>query len=77
MLLGGFYVGAGHPSGMKEETTVAANRLELIEEPLDERWLQRAERSDSAEPLWESVYRQSPLRPETLRQLREHPQFKR
>lgn len=76
MLLGGFFVGAGHPSGMKEETTVAANRLELLEEPLDRRWLERARRSDSAEPLWEPVYRQARLSPETLRRLEEHPQFR-
>lgn len=75
MLLGGFYVGVGHASGLKEETTVAANKLKLITEPLDTRWLERAKRSDSAEPLREAVYRQAPLTPQTLGQLQDHPQF--
>ena len=60
MLLGGFFVGVGHPSGLKEETTVAANRLDLLDEPLDRRWLERAESSHSAEPLSGPVYRQAP-----------------
>lgn len=77
LLLGGFHVGTGHASGMKEETTVAANRLELLAQPLDPRWLERAKRSGSAEPLREAVYRQAPLSPETWEQLRQHPQFRR
>src|SRR5262249_28343883 len=52
LLLAGFFVGVGHATGEKEETTIAANTLELIEEPLDRRWLMRARRSTSAEPLW-------------------------
>ena len=60
---------------MKEETTVAANTVELINEPLDQRWLERARRSGSAEPLWESIYRQAPLSDETRERLRSHPQF--
>jgi tRNA U34 5-methylaminomethyl-2-thiouridine-forming methyltransferase MnmC len=75
MLLGGFYVGIGRPSGLKEETTVAANRIELLGEPLDRRWLERAKRSDSAEPLREAVYRREPLSAETLKLLERHPQF--
>jgi tRNA U34 5-methylaminomethyl-2-thiouridine-forming methyltransferase MnmC len=75
LLLGGFFVGVGHPSGLKEETTVAANRLDLLAEPLDARWLERAKRSASAEPLREPVYRQAPWSPETRDQLRRHPQF--
>lgn len=74
-LLAGFFVGVGHASGMKEETTIAANSLELMAEPLDARWLQRAARSDSAEPLRQPVYARSPLAVETLAQLRRHPQF--
>ena len=75
MLLGGFFVGVGHPSGLKEETTVAANRLDLLDEPLDRRWLERAKCSHSAEPLSGPVYRQAPLSPETWEKLRQHPQF--
>ena len=76
MLLGGFFVGVGHPSGLKEETTVAANRPDLLDEPLDRRWLERAKSSHSAEPLNGPVYRQAPLSPETWERLRQHPQFR-
>jgi queuine tRNA-ribosyltransferase len=75
MLLGGFFVGVGHATGFKEETTVAANALELIAEPLNRRWLERALRSDSAEPLREPVYSRARLSPETIEKLRAHPQF--
>jgi hypothetical protein len=75
-LLAGFYVGTGHATGEKEETTIAANMPDLISEPLDKKWLQRARNSTSAEPLWTPVYRQSPLSLETWEKLRQHPQFK-
>jgi tRNA U34 5-methylaminomethyl-2-thiouridine-forming methyltransferase MnmC len=76
LLIAGFYVGAGHATGEKEETTIAANTPALISEPLDQKWLQRARNSSSAEPLWEPVYRQARLTNETLEKLRHHPQFK-
>jgi len=75
LLLAGFYVGAGHATGEKEETTLAANSLELVGEPLDGHWLQRARRSTSAEPLRAPVYRQARLAPETWERLQAHPQF--
>ena len=75
LLLAGFFVGVGHATGKKEETTVAANTLDLIEEPLGREWLRRVERSSSAEPMWEPVYRQAPLSPETCLKLGQHPQF--
>ena len=76
LLLAGFYVGVGHATGEKEETTMAANNLDLITEPLNARWLERAARSDSAEPLHEPVYRRQKLSPETWERLRAHPQFR-
>jgi len=75
LLLAGFFVGAGHATGEKEETTIAANALSLITEPLNHAWLQRARRSTSAEPLWEPVYRQAPLSPSTWDALQRQPQF--
>jgi hypothetical protein len=75
LLLAGFYVGAGHATGEKEETTIAANTMELIDEPLDRAWLMRARRSTSAEPLHEPVYRQARLSADTWEKLQAHPQF--
>jgi tRNA U34 5-methylaminomethyl-2-thiouridine-forming methyltransferase MnmC len=75
LLLAGFFVGVGHATGEKDETTIAANTLALITEPLDAKWLQRAHRSGSAEPMWEPVYRQTKLSAETWEKLRRHPQF--
>jgi tRNA U34 5-methylaminomethyl-2-thiouridine-forming methyltransferase MnmC len=71
----GFFVGRGRPSGVKEETTVAANRLELLDEPLAAAWLHRARKSGSAEPLHTALYRQQPLSAESWAGLRAHPQF--
>jgi len=75
LLLAGFFVGVGHATGLKEETTIAANDLSLITEPLNARWLERAQRSDSAEPLGGPVYARAPLSPATADRLRRHPQF--
>jgi tRNA U34 5-methylaminomethyl-2-thiouridine-forming methyltransferase MnmC len=75
LLLAGFFVGAGHATGEKEETTIAANTLDLISEPLEKKWLQRARKSTSAEPMWEPVYRQAPLSADTWEKLQRHPQF--
>ena len=76
LLLAGFFVGAGHATGLKEETTSAANSADLITEPLAARWLERAARSDSAEPLNRPEYSRAPIAPATLQQLRRHPQFR-
>ena len=75
LLLAGFYVGVGHATGDKEETTIAANVLELLDEPLGREWLQRVKHSTSAEPMVEPVYRQAPLSPGNWAKLIAHPQF--
>lgn len=75
LLLAGFFVGVGHATGEKEETTIAANTLNLITEPLDRRWLERAKRSHSAEPMSEAVYCCAPLTADSLEKLQSHPQF--
>jgi tRNA U34 5-methylaminomethyl-2-thiouridine-forming methyltransferase MnmC len=75
MLLAGFFVGVGHATGEKEETTIAANDLSLISEPLDLRWLERAKRSHRAEPLVENFYHIAPLSEESLKKLHAHQQF--
>jgi S-adenosyl-L-methionine-dependent methyltransferase len=76
LLLAGFFVGIGHATGEKEETTIAANDLSLIAEPLGGRWLERARRSHSAEPMREPVYRTAPLTAESREKLQSHLQFK-
>jgi len=76
LLLAGFFVGVGHATGEKEETTIAANARELLDEPLPPSWLQRARKSRSAEPLRKPVYRQAPLSPSTWERLLQHPQFR-
>lgn len=75
LLLSGFYVGVGHATGEKEETTIAANDLKLLDEPLPRQWLQRVAKSRSAEPLWEPHYRQAPISPASFEKLQNHPQF--
>jgi hypothetical protein len=75
LLLAGFFVGVGHATGLKEETTIAANSRDLIAEPLDARWLARAARSDSAEPLNAPAYSRARLSPQTFKILRALPQF--
>lgn len=77
LLVAGFFVGRGHATGEKEETTIAANTLEFIKEPLGCAWLERARRSTSAEPLREGKYRQAPLTDDTWTLLRAHAQFSR
>lgn len=76
LLLAGFHVGAGHATGEKEETTVAANSPLLIEDPLGAAWLSRVRRSSSAEPLQSGIYQQKPLSAENWERLERHPQFR-
>lgn len=75
LLVAGFFVGIGHATGEKEETTLAANTLDLIAEPLRPDWLTRVRRSTSAEPLHEPRYGQRRLTPESFERLEAHPQF--
>lgn len=75
LLLAGFYVGVGHATGEKEETTLAANSLDLLDEPLPQEWLKRARASKSAEPMWEPTYRQAPISEASWQRLLAHPQF--
>jgi queuine tRNA-ribosyltransferase len=68
LLLAGFYVGAGDPSGPKEETTAASTDAALLARPLDLRWLTRLERSSAPFP--------PDAPPEALARIRVHPQFR-
>ena len=75
LLLAGFFVGKGHATGEKEETTIASNSFSLIKEPLDRNWLMRCKRSRSAEPLHTAEYRQSPISDASWERLLQHPQL--
>ncbi len=50
LLLAGFAVGLGDPTGDKEQTTIAAADHRDLARPLDARWLTRLERSSAAFP---------------------------
>jgi tRNA U34 5-methylaminomethyl-2-thiouridine-forming methyltransferase MnmC len=69
LLLGGFFVGTGIATGMKKETTVGATRRELLDAPLDARWLSRWERSAAQAPHGVE------LSEEIRSAVREHAQF--
>lgn len=75
LLLAGFFVGAGHATGEKEETTIASNTPGSLDDPLPRGWLKRARNSTSAEPLAGPSYAQRPLSEDSWRRLASHPQF--
>jgi tRNA U34 5-methylaminomethyl-2-thiouridine-forming methyltransferase MnmC len=70
LLLAGFYVGAGLSTGTKGETTVAATRLEALQAPLGERWLERWRRSSARAPHG------AELTPEIEARVLAHPQWR-
>ena len=76
LLLAGFFVGSGEATGQKDETTIAANTLDLIPRPLAKQWLDRVRCSTNAEPLREDIYTKSPITKESLEKLLTHPQWK-
>lgn len=75
LLRAGFFVGVGHATGEKEETTIAANTLDLLDEPLGRNWLERVRKSKSAEPMSQPVYEQKPIAQASWEKLVAHPQF--
>ncbi|MDR3401613.1 MAG: MnmC family methyltransferase [Chthoniobacter sp.] len=77
LLLAGFFVGHGHATGEKDQTTIASNDLALLEEPLDATWLRRVHRSTNAAPLRVTSTGRAPISPEDWARLSSHPQFTR
>ncbi len=75
MALAGWFVGVGVPTGDKEETTVAANRICLLENPLDSQWLSRVRASTNSSPLRGRHYVRGPIEPGDYKELMAHPQF--
>lgn len=74
LLLAGFHVGLGPASGEKDQTTLAATHLELLDEPLGARWLERVRRSTKGAPLCEGKPG-GPISQEEWEALLAHPQF--
>jgi queuine tRNA-ribosyltransferase len=68
LLLAGFHVGAGDPSGPKEQTTAATAGPGPLARPLDRRWLLRLARSSAPFP--------DDAPPDALDRIRAHPQFR-
>lgn len=75
LLLAGFYVGRGHATGEKDETTIATNAPAILEEPLDQDWLARLRRSTNGAPLRAGIPRPSAIAVEDWARLAGHPQF--
>jgi hypothetical protein len=75
MLMAGWFVGRGVPTGEKEETTVAANRMDLLENPLDAAWLSRVRSSTNSAPLRGRLYGRDPISAEDYALLAVLPQF--
>ncbi len=76
-LLAGFFVGRGGATGEKDQTTVAANRLGLLDDPLDAAWLTRVGRSTRGAPLRAAAGDGSAITPADFARLAAHPQFAR
>jgi tRNA U34 5-methylaminomethyl-2-thiouridine-forming methyltransferase MnmC len=74
-LLAGFYVGVGATIGQKEETTIAANCLELLTHPLDRKWLDRVRASQSANPIRGTTQNIQPISDEDFEKLLTLDQF--
>jgi tRNA U34 5-methylaminomethyl-2-thiouridine-forming methyltransferase MnmC len=75
LALAGFYVGRGCATGEKEETTLAATRLESLREPLDQRWFERVQRSHRSHPFTSESFEGGPISEPWLAELSRHPQF--
>jgi tRNA U34 5-methylaminomethyl-2-thiouridine-forming methyltransferase MnmC len=77
LLVAGFFVGHGHATGEKDQTTIASNTLGLLDEPLDLAWLQRVRRSTNSAPLRPGRPVLAAISEEDWARLAGHPQFSR
>jgi tRNA U34 5-methylaminomethyl-2-thiouridine-forming methyltransferase MnmC len=75
LLLAGFFVGRGHATGEKDQTTIAANNPGLLEAALDVDWLERVRRSTNSAPLRENSVGQAGISPGDWEKLAAHAQF--
>jgi len=75
MALAGWFVGIGVPTGGKDETTIAGNRIDLLDRPLDHHWLERVHSSTSAAPIRGRNYERGPISKEDYSSLKALAQF--
>ena len=75
LLLAGFFVGRGAAAAEKEETTVAATRIELLDEPLGRKFLERVARSTNAAPFIGGARTVRTLAAAEWERLESHPQW--
>lgn len=76
LLLAGFYVGVGCKVDQKHETTVAANQLECLEQPLTRKWLENRVRvSHTAAPIRQGALALGFISDADYAALTRHPQF--
>ena len=75
LALAGWQVGYGVPTGDKDQTTIAATRLDLLERPLDRAWLRRVRASTNAAPFRGGRYAPGPISDEDFAILEAFPQF--
>ena len=61
LALAGWAVGFGVATGDKDQTTMAASRLDLLERPLDRAWLRRVRASTNAAPFRGGRYAPGPI----------------
>ncbi len=71
ILHAGFFIGKGPATGLKDETTQAATKLEDLAEPLGRPWLERWQRSHKPDPLGATPEECVAIR----RAILAHPQF--
>lgn len=74
LLMAGFFVGRGCAIGEKAETTIASNRIELLDKPLGSHWLQTVQASSNSAPL-KNPYALASISAAELAQLKMAPQF--
>jgi hypothetical protein len=76
LLLAGFYVGIGAIIGEKDQTTIASNRLEALERPLERDWFERVKVSRNAAPFREKRDGDLAISAEDFARLEAHLQFR-